>query len=78
MLDPMNDAFIILDPTSRMSQGRYFQRVSMELDKVTGQPTGKYVRESYDTWDPVNNTFRKPGEEVLQGISTDKGKTGLN
>ena len=78
MVDPVNDAFIILDPTSRMSQGRYFQRVSMELDKVTGQPTGKYIRESYDTWDPVNNTFRKPGEEVLQGVSTDKGKTGLN
>ncbi len=76
MLDPLNDAFVIEGPRNSFKRGRYQIKTSMELDKTTGQPTGKYQTEKYDTFDPETRTFRD--EPVLVGASTEKGKKGLN
>ena len=76
MLDPLNDAFVIKGPRDSFKTGRYQIKTSMELDKTTGQPTGKYQTEKYDTFDPETRTFRD--EPVLVGASTEKGKKGLN
>ena len=42
----------------------------------TPEETAKGIKKVLEPY--VHPAFRKPGEEVLQGISTDKGKTGLN
>ena len=76
MLDPLNDAFVIEGPRNSFKRGRYQIKTSMELDKTTGQPTGKYQTEKYDTFDPETRTFRD--EPVLVGASTEKGKKGFN
>jgi hypothetical protein len=73
MEDPLNDAFIILNPKDRTSYGRY--RTSYKLD----EDTGRGMRVTYDTWDPEKKEFLSPKEWKIQGAEDlEKGKEGLN
>jgi hypothetical protein len=76
MLDPLNDSFVIKGPRDDFKVSRYRIRTSMDLNPKTGEPTGKYQTEKYDTFDPETRTFRK--EPVLVGADTEKGKKGFN
>ena len=74
MLDPLNDAFIIHDPTSGVMQGRYV------LGTTVNTKTGRGIRVTYDRWDPETNTVIQDKEQwKLKGSeSIEKGKEGLN
>ena len=73
MEDPLNDAFIIIDPEKGHSVGRYVHR------HTVNQETGRGVIQTMDTWDPVNRRFLPEGEQKLIGVeSIEKGKEGLN
>lgn len=73
MEDPLNDAFIIIDPEKGHSVGRYVQRHTVD------QETGRGIIQTMDTWDPVNRKFLPEGEQKLIGVeSIEKGKEGLN
>ena len=73
MEDPLNDAFIIIDPEKGHSVGRYVQRHTVD------QETGRGIIQTMDTWDPVNRRFLPEGEQKLIGVeSIEKGKEGLN
>tara|TARA_R100001163_G_scaffold57801_1_gene45849 strand:- start:81 stop:710 length:630 start_codon:yes stop_codon:yes gene_type:complete len=76
MLNPLNDAFVITGPRTRIQYPRYSYRTSMEIDPVTGKSTGKYQTEKLELYDAETGTFRD--EPVLVGVDTDKGKEGLN
>ena len=76
MLNPLNDAFVITGPRTRIQYPRYSYRTSMEIDPATGKPTGKYQTEQLELYDAETGTFRD--EPVLVGVDTDKGKEGLN
>jgi hypothetical protein len=73
MEDPLNDAFIIIDPEKGHSVGRYVQRHTVD------QNTGRGIIQTVDTWDPVNRRFLTEEEQKLIGVqSIEKGKEGLN
>jgi hypothetical protein len=73
MEDPLNDAFIIIDPEKGHSVGRYVQRHTVD------QNTGRGIIQTVDTWDPVNKRFLTEEEQKLIGVqSIEKGKEGLN
>jgi hypothetical protein len=71
MEDPLNDAFIIIDPEKGHSVGRYVQRHTVD------QNTGRGIIQTVDTWDPVNRRFLTEEEQKLIGVqSIEKGKEG--
>ena len=73
MEDPLNDAFIIIDPKKNHSVGRYIQRYSIDPETRRG------IVQTFDTWDSKNQRFYPKGEEQLRGVeSIEKGKEGLN
>jgi hypothetical protein len=73
MEDPLNDAFIIIDPEKGHSVGRYVQRHTVNPE------TGRGIIQTVDTWDPVNRRFLTEEEQKLIGVqSIEKGKEGLN
>jgi len=73
MEDPLNDAFIIIDPEKGHSVGRYVQRHTINPE------TGRGIIQTVDTWDPVNRRFLPNEEHKLIGVeSIEKGKEGLN
>ena len=73
MEDPLNDAFIIIDPEKNHSVGRYIQRYSIDPETRRG------IVQTFDTWDSKNQRFYPKGEEQLRGVeSIEKGKEGLN
>jgi len=73
MEDPLNDAFIIIDPEKGHSVGRYVQRHTVNPE------TGRGIIQTVDTWDPVNKRFLPNEEHKLIGVeSIEKGKEGLN
>ena len=76
MLDPTNEAFVITGPRESFKAPRYSFRTSMELDPKTKKPTGKYQTEKLEIFDPETGTFREEGKVV--GVTTEKGKEGLN
>jgi len=76
MIDPLNDSFVITGPRESFKAPRYSFRTTMELDPKTKKPTGKYQREKLEIFDPETGTFREEGKVV--GVTTEKGKEGLN
>ena len=76
MIDPLNDSFVITGPRESFKSPRYSFRTNMELDPKTKKPTGKYQTEKLEIFDPETGTFREEGKVV--GVTTEKGKEGLN
>lgn len=76
MVDPTNEAFVITGPRESFKAPRYSFRTSMEIDPKTQKPTGKYQTEKLEVFDPETGTFREEGKVV--GVTTEKGKEGLN
>jgi hypothetical protein len=73
MEDPLNNAFIIIDPEKNYSVGRYIQKYSVDPETRRG------IVQTFDTWDSKNKRFYSKGEEQLKGVeSIEKGKEGLN
>jgi len=73
MADPLNEAFIVINPKEGRSVGRYTLRTKVNPE------TGRGTYETYDTWDPESKRFYREGEEKLKGLeSIEKGKEGLN
>ena len=73
MEDPLNDAFIIMDPERNHMTGRYVH--SVRIDPETGRGT----RETFDTFDSKTRTFLKKEDWKPVGVeSIEKGKEGLN
>ena len=73
MEDPLNDAFIIMDPQRNNMKGRFIH--SVRIDPETGRGT----RETFDTFDSKTRTFLKREDWKPMGVeSIEKGKEGLN
>jgi len=73
MEDPLNDAFIIMDPERNHMTSRYIN--SVRIDPETGRGT----REIFDTFDSETRTFLKKEDWKPVGVeSIEKGKEGLN
>ena len=73
MEDPLNSAFIIMDPQRNNMKGRFVH--SVRIDPETGRGT----RETFDTFDSKTRTFLKREDWKPMGVeSIEKGKEGLN
>ena len=73
MEDPLNSAFIIMDPQRNNMRGRFVH--SVRIDPETGRGT----RETFDTFDSKTRTFLKREDWKPMGVeSIEKGKEGLN
>jgi hypothetical protein len=73
MEDPLNSAFIIMDPQRNNMRGRFVNRVRVDPE------TGRGTRETFDTFDSKTRTFLKEEDWKPVGVeSLEKGKEGLN
>jgi hypothetical protein len=73
MEDPLNSAFIIMDPQRNNMRGRFVNRVKVDPE------TGRGTRETFDTFDSKTRTFLKEEDWKPVGVeSLEKGKEGLN
>jgi hypothetical protein len=78
MSDPLDDNWVLMSGKADIQIPKQKQRMSVKLNPVTGEPTGEYVMESYKTWDDDLGRFLTEEEQKLMGVSTQKGKEGLN
>jgi hypothetical protein len=73
MEDPLNDAFIIIDPEKGYSVGRYTQKNTIDPE------TGRGIIQTFDRWSPESRKFLDEKDWKLIGVeSLEKGKEGLN
>ena len=77
MEDPLNNAFIIMDPNRNNMAGRYVQRNTVDPE------TGRGIIQTFDTFDPVSKKFLEEKDWKLIGVDAreESGaitKEGLN
>jgi hypothetical protein len=73
MEDPLNNAFIIMDPNRNKMAGRYVQKNTVDPE------TGRGIIQTFDTFDSESRKFLDQEDWKLIGVeSIEKGKEGLN
>jgi hypothetical protein len=77
VLDPENDAFIVLGLDERgnpIKISRFTGKFSATKDSKTGELTSSEGTSWWDTWDPKKNQMREQGKEVFHETMDSKGK----
>ena len=77
VLDPENDAFIILGLDERgnpIKISRFTGKFSAAKDSKTGELTKTSNHSFWDTWDPKKNQMREQGKEVFHETLDSEGK----
>jgi hypothetical protein len=73
MEDPLNNAFILMDPKRENMRGRYVQKYTIDPKTKRG------TIQTFDTFDAENKRWLSEDEWKLEGVeSYEKGKEGLN